>query len=252
MAGAGLGPGGQMLVGVQRHHPERPVGHRHVEVLTVPGALAAQQGGHHRQRSMHAARGDVGDGGTGQSRGAAGATAAAMHVSRHGQVVQIVSGPVPTGTILTVAAGRAVDDPLVDRPDSLVPDAEAVGHAGAEALHHHIGTASQGQQSVAPLVALQVEQGAAHAAAAAVGVGGRHHSHIRVPGHRTDLDHVRAVVGQQAGGSRRRPYWSQIEHPDSFQGARRGAVRGPGSHGRYWGDGGGERLSGCSQRAWES
>ena len=223
MAGTRLNSSGQVLVGVQRHHPDRSVAHRHVEVLALSGAITAQQGGHRRQCGMHPARGDVGDRGAGQSGDAVGVAAAAMHIARHGQIVEVVSGPIPARARLAVAARRAVDDPLVDGPNGLVFDAEAVDHPGPEALDDYIGATGQRQERVSPVIGLEVEQRTAHAAVTAVGVRGRNNCHPGVPGRRTHFDDVRAVVGQQAGGPGRGAHGGQVEHSDSFERSRTGS-----------------------------
>ena len=225
VAGAGLRSRGQMLVGVQRHHPERSVGHRHVEILAVAGALTAQQGGHDGQRGVHAARGDVGHRGAGQGGSTAGVSAAAMHIARHGQIVEVVARPVPARAGLAVAAGGAVDDAPVDGPQRLVVDAETVDHAGPEALHHHVGPAGQVEEGAPPAVGLQVEPGPPHTPVAAVGVGGRHGGRSGQPRHRTDLHHARAVVGQQSGGPGCGSHRGQVEHPHAAKSMRAGSRR---------------------------
>ena len=202
VARAWLRAGGEVLVGVQRHHAQRPVGHRHVEVLSAAGALPTQQGGGDGQRGVHPSRGDVGHSRARQRGSAIGAASAAVQIARHGQVVEVVAGPLPPGARLAESAGRAVDDSLVDGPHRPIADAEPVGHAGTETLDDHVAGSGDGQERLTTSVALEVEQRPAHAPMAAVGVRGRHHRHSGLPGHRPDLHHLRAVVGEQPAGPR--------------------------------------------------
>ena len=114
---AGLGPGGQVLVDGQRHEPQDPVGHRHVEV----GALAAARPGRRARRTMASAAcippaGRVGDGGPGHRRAAVGTGPGRRQEAPDGQVVEVVAGPADARPVLAEAARRAVDDAGVHAP----------------------------------------------------------------------------------------------------------------------------------------
>ena len=66
-------------------------------------------------------------------------------------------GGVALGPVLAVAGDRAVDDAGVHLAHALVADAEAVEHAGAERLEHHVVVAHEPQQHLAAALALEVE-----------------------------------------------------------------------------------------------
>ena len=58
---------------------------------------------------------------------------------------------------LAEAADRDIDDLWGDGTNGLFADAEAVGDAGAEILHEHIGAGGEAQQRLTAAVRLQVK-----------------------------------------------------------------------------------------------
>ena len=147
---------------------------------------------------MQAAGGDVGDRRPRQRRPALGGALGHVQVAADGEVVDVVAGPLGVGAGLAVAAGRAVDDAGVHRPDGLVADAEAVDDAGAEALEHDVGGRRQSQEGGPAALGPQVDLHPLLAPLAAVGVERRHERRRPRPGWRADLDDPGAVVGEQA------------------------------------------------------
>ena len=127
----------------ERHQRQHAVGDRHVEVGALAGGGASHQRGQDGQGRLHPAPGGVGHGGPGQRRLVAGGPLAAVEVAAQGQVVDVVAGPLGVGAGLAVAAGRAVDDGRVHGAHVVVADAQAVDHAGSEALEHHVGGGGQ-------------------------------------------------------------------------------------------------------------
>ena len=69
-----------------------------------------------------------------------------------GEVVHVVAGPVATGTVLAEAGGGTEDDRRVGGTESLVADAQAVGHAGPEALDDDVRIGGKRQEGVAAVV----------------------------------------------------------------------------------------------------
>ena len=221
------GSGGQVLVDGERGQPQHAVGDGHVEVGSGAVLSPADERGHDGHRRLHATARRVGNGRPGQGRAAVGTRLGAGQVAADGQVVDVVAGPVGARATLAVAGGGAEDDPRVDRAQLVEADAQAVGHAGPEALDHHVRGAGQGQERAAPVGVLEVERRPPQVARAAVGVERRTEGRRAAAGHRPDLDHGGAVVGQQAGAPRRRPHGGQVEHRDAGQRAAR-AARGGG------------------------
>ena len=139
MARTGNLAGREVLVDVERHERDHPVGDRHVEVRTFARRLAPHERGEDRDHGLHAAAGRVADGRAGQRRAALGAPARTVEVAADREVVDVVAGPLRTRAGLAVAARRAVDDAGVHGAHVGVADAEAVDHTRPEALDHHVG-----------------------------------------------------------------------------------------------------------------
>jgi len=115
-----------------------------------------------------------------------------------GEVVQVVAGPRRTRSALAVAARRAVDDRRTHGAHLVEPDAEPCDHARAEALDHHLRLGREREERRLPARRLQVDLHPARAAPGAVGVERRLDLHALLRRRRTHLDHVRAVVGEDA------------------------------------------------------
>ena len=164
-----LSASSQLFVDGQRHQPQHAVGHRDVEIRAHPAVRPAGQRRRNGQRGLHAPGGGVGDGGAGQRWGPVGAGRGHGQEATHGEVVEVVAGPLGVRAVLAVAARGAVDDARVAIGNGGVADAQAVHHAGTEALDDHVGRLREGEESRTAVVVLQIEQRAPHAAMAAVG-----------------------------------------------------------------------------------
>ena len=117
--------------------------------------------------------------------------------------------------------------------------AQLVGRAGAQVLHHHVGARDQAQRRVAAGLALEVERDRALAA-----VAGAHHRFAvaadvarLVAVHRLDLDDAGAQFGQCHGGARPGDVLAEVDHADPGERGRRGMVCGV-MHGRTIGESG--------------
>ena len=106
-----------------------------------------------------------------------------------------------------VAGDRAVDQARIERRESLVVDAEALGHAGPEVVHEHVRRLDQPQQRFAAFGTLEIEHDAQLAA-----IDAEERAILRlqrrrilaqvVAARRLDLDDVRALVGEQRAAVR--------------------------------------------------
>ena len=90
------------------------------------------------------------------------------------------------------------------RDQVVVADAQPLGLAGSEVVHHHVARGDEAGHDVAPFGRLQVDGEVALAAVAGLEQVG-HRAHL-VADERLDLDHVGAEIAQQLGavGGRRR------------------------------------------------
>jgi hypothetical protein len=114
----------------------------------------------------------------------------------------VVGRPVHIRAIVAEAGDGAVDDAWAQLADTLVTDAQALGHAGAEVLQEHVGGGDEAIEDVQGAGRLQVEGEAALAVVVAnelgrVAAGGA--ERIAQLG-RLDLDDVGAQVGQHLPG----------------------------------------------------
>jgi hypothetical protein len=114
------------------------------------------------------------------------------------------------GSGLAERRQRRVDHARVARPHRFVTNAQALHHAGAEGLDHHVGARRQTQCHLQPRGMLEIEL---HALLAAVGIGEIHRHAVAlgpdlpvrlaaVGGF--ELDHLGAVIGHHLGERRSR------------------------------------------------
>ena len=158
----------------QRQHAVR---HRDVDVLPTPGRLPRDDG---RARIAKAAIRPPPAKSASRLRGMAGRAGpsepgalAAGGGERAGRrdVVDVVADVGRVGAGLPVAAQRAVDQARVAGRQGVVVDAQALDHAGAEALQHDVGLIGEAVEDLAGGVGLEVE-GQRSLIAAQRGVGG--------------------------------------------------------------------------------
>src|SRR5258705_13988459 len=117
---------------------------------------------------------------------------------------------------LAVAGDRAVDDRRVPGSDSVVADAEPVGHPWAEALDEDVRGGREVQTVTQPGVRLEVETDAALIAVRHI-VQVRPHLPARFAARRLDRDDGRAEVGEHLGGIGSRDQGADVEYPQIAQ-----------------------------------
>ena len=216
-AGPGQRADGEVLVDLDRHEGEDPVGRRHVEVGPLAGGGPAHERGEDRDDRVHPAAGAVGNGRAGDGRLPAGAATGAVEEPADCEVVQVVAGPRRVGPVLAVAARGAVDDAGVHRAHVVVADAEPRHDARTEALDDDGGALGEAQEHLTAFGRLEVEQHPLHTALTAVGVEHRVDLHAFARWDCAHLHDGRAVVAQptrRAGGRTDR---RQVEDGDAFE-----------------------------------
>src|SRR5207302_8888610 len=117
--------------------------------------------------------GAVGHGRAGNGRTTVGAEMAGREEPAHREVVEVVPGVLRLGTVLPVAARRAVHDAWIRRCDRVVTDAERVGHTGTETFDEDVDTARDAKERLPAGVGLQIDEHAPHPALSAVRMEGR-------------------------------------------------------------------------------
>ena len=106
---------------------------------------------------------------------------------------------------LAEARDRQIDDARFALGDRGVAEAQAIDHAGPEALQEHVGTVDQAPQDGAAILLLQVERDGALAEVGGQRIGALvaiHHAEIACPvadAGRLDLDDVGAILCEQHG-----------------------------------------------------
>ena len=133
-------------------------------------------------------------------------TAAMAAYAREGEVIDVVPGAVPVGAGLAVAGDSTVDKIRPDRLQSLVPNAEAVHHAGAELLDDDVIAFYQLEDFFGTPLFFQVEPDG-HLAPVQKTVGRtytrivrRHNPGQIDPIRRLHPQHLRPHIRQQHGG----------------------------------------------------
>ena len=164
------GAEGQVLVDRERHEGEHTLGHRDVEVGAGAGRGPTYQRGRDGQGGLHAAGGGVGDGGAGDGWCTIDTRSTHGQEPAHGQVVDVVAGPVGVRPVLAVAAGRAVDDARIARArPRAYPMPSRSTTPGRKLSITTSALVGQGEKGVPAAVILEVDQDPAHAAVTAVG-----------------------------------------------------------------------------------
>ena len=194
-----------------------------VDLLAASGARALHERGLDRREGEDAAEhvchehraagGPIAIAGIAGERG----VEAARRVDDHG-----VCGAAGGRAGLAIPGDRAVDETGVERAERLGAEAEAIHHAGAEVLHHHIGFGDKALHQRDRLRILQIEREAAFAGielpevGAVAGAQGGAHAHVVAFG-RFDLDDIGAEVGEQARAVRAGQHDREVEDADAIQ-----------------------------------
>src|SRR5689334_7848917 len=135
----------------------------------------------------------------------------------------VVARPVPLRAGLAVSGDRRVDDPWVALLDGIVVDAEPLHDTGTERLDHDIGSLGEGEEGLAPLRRLQIDDdallpamGVAEPDALAAGAVAQMTGRLALP-RRLDLDHLRAVVGHHHREMRTGQEHREIDDANAFE-----------------------------------
>ncbi len=136
--------------------------HRDIDVLALAGVGALEQGGRDGECGGHAGQ-HVAHRETGTS-GAHFLVAGQRHDAGQRLDLAVVAGLVAIGTGAAEAGDGAIDQAGIDRAEGVVADAEAIHHAGAEVLHHHVGARDEAVDDVDCGRLLQIEREAAFVA----------------------------------------------------------------------------------------
>ena len=255
--GAPAGAAGQAHVGAQERHQEalrgarhdrhavadrllrhpvqqdagrgqRRAQQRHLDHLAAPALRACVQSEGHRQRAVdgpvgggqrdrrvHRRRSDQAAGRVEVGKQAAGRV---QHSFERADVGLALVGRRESGQ-------RKVDQARMSPRDHLRAEAEAVHHPRAEVLDHHVGGGDQPPGGRQAGLALQVQfnprlAAVVHRIGGLAGAGSPRAGPV-------DLDHLRALVGQQHAGQRPGDVVAEVDHPHPRQ--RRCAVSRHGS-----------------------
>ncbi|MCY1202516.1 hypothetical protein D9M72_140060 [compost metagenome] len=196
---------------------------RDVQELAQAAAAALverQQDGHRRVQARHHVHDRQADAG-----GLALRVAVHAHQAAHGLGAGVVAGQTAQRSVGSEAADPAMDQGREFPAQGLVSQAPFFQRAGLEVLDQHVGV---GQQAAQQLLARRPGQVQRHAFLVAVhadevrgGVAqeGRPPAPRLVAAGRLDLEHVRAVVGQDLRAIRAAQHAGQVDHLAAGQGA---------------------------------
>ena len=200
---------------------------RGLDLLADAGRFARVECRHHGERQVH--RADVvGDGDAG-GQGAAVLLPGHRHQPAAGLRGDVERGVFGLGAFRAPARRVAVDQPLVQEPHIVVAEAEALHHAGAEVVHHHVHLRDQLADDLDAGIGLEVDGEAAFAAAMgevvgadAVGAVHRQHTAEVAEARRLGLDHVGAHVGHDERGLRTLLEDGEVENAHARKRTRHG------------------------------
>jgi len=215
---------------VQAQHGEigmgqHTVGHRHVDVAPLPGALRLDDGRQDAHDTGQRTAQQVGDLEIGNGRLAAFDTDLLQHAGV-AEVVDVVAGQILVRPVLAVAADRAVGNLRIDRPDRFVADTQLVHHAGAKAFDDDIRRCRQTQEDLDAFRLLQVEHHALLVAVDHAEVGtvltraGAQRTGVIADLRVFDLDHLCPQIGQVQGGDRPGEQAGEVKHLDAGERCR--------------------------------
>jgi len=203
-------------------HQETQCGieHGHVHMLALARAPLLQQRGQRGPGGEQA--GDHIGHGLADHGGRAFGVARGLHQAAHGLHDDVVGRQVRQRPGLTEARNTHVDQPRIHAAQGHGADAQALGHAGAEVLDHHVGRGGQGGDGLrgigvlevehqALLVAVERREQAAHAFAHGADVA------VVIARGRLDLDDLGPQVGQQGRGQRARQHAAEVEDAHAIE-----------------------------------
>jgi hypothetical protein len=168
------------------------------------------------------APGVVGDSGARRQRVTVGLAGDADQTSS-GLGRDVEAGELSLGAAAAPARGVGVDDAGVDAPQVVVANAEALGDAGPEVVHSHVGALGQPRRYLLSLLRLQVEGDAALApvvgqevGAEALGLIQQGHVAAQVAQERRlDFGDLGSHVGQGHGGLGTLLIGREVQHFDA-------------------------------------
>ena len=191
----------QRVVDVPR---DGAVEHGDVDQLAAAGALTGDERRQDADRRHEGARADVGDLHARDDRRPARLADVVEHACGR-QVVDVVADAVAVRAVLAVAGDRTVDEPRVQRRQTLAADPEARHDARPEALEHHVRVRRQPEEDLTPCLGLQVE---GHAALVAGEERDAGRERIVRP---RDHEDVGAEIGEQRRAERARQLAREVE-----------------------------------------
>ena len=198
-----------------RHQQGDAVGHRGVDDLAAPGALSLQERADDAEGQRHRAAAEIAE----QVERRRRRLSRADRVQRAGErdVVDVVAGGLGERPALA-PAGDAPEHQLgIARQADLGPEAEALHHAGAEALDQRVGAVDQLERGRRRFRLLQVER---DRAAAAIEKAAALERIERVAAGRrlaVDAHDLGAHVGEQHSGEGRRPDAGHLDDLEAGQ-----------------------------------
>ncbi len=147
---------------------------------------------------------------------------------------RVVARAVVITAVLPEAADRDQNDVVLARAQLFPADAPAVERAGTEVLDHEVGAAAQVEKDLAAPWRVEIER-----EAALVTVERRLHERERrlragqerrraardLSGRVLDLDHVGAVIGEDAASHRARPRGGELDHTHARERTRQVVAR---------------------------
>ena len=216
LAGSRCLAAGEELRRVHGSPAHEPVDHRDIAVLSAARAYGGVKRDHDRERGIERAATEISDLQTRHRRTDTLGAAEHEHPRNRG-VVEVMPGAIAKRSILAITTDAAEDDPGIDLTEGGLADAEAVHHAGAEALHDHVGSRRQAEKRLTSQGILEVQGERALVPIDRVEHRGvlvderRHPAHVVAASRVLDLDHIRAEVREQQGAERSGKQSREIE-----------------------------------------
>ena len=206
------------------HEHAAPASSEVVHPLALARAVALAERRQHAERGEEAGR-EIADRDADAHRPAPG-LAGDRHQPAHALRDLIDAGPVAIGPVLAEARDAGIDEPLVDRLQRLVIDAEAELDVGAVILDQDVGALDQAAEDGEAVGMLQVDRDAALVAVEVLEIGIVARGEIGLGAGvgialaHLDLDDAGAPIGElaRAGGAGARP--RQVEDGEALQRAR--------------------------------
>ena len=203
-----------------RQHGHKAVQHGHVQRRPLPRARAAD---HRRQDGDHGVKacGDVAQG-LAHLQGLAAVLAGRVHPAGHGLHDDVIGRQFRRRPRLAEARDRADHETRVPLPQAFRAQAQPLGHAGTEVLHHHVAGARDSAGERLPVGRLEVDDDRFLAP-----VRQREQGGFAVPEgadvavivalRRFQLDDLGAQVGQDRGGEGPRQHPRQVKDAQTVQ-----------------------------------